>query len=148
MRNLETDARLRTLLAGTLALGLLGALGGCGGSGATKGNVAGGSGGAVGSGTGGSAGARDAAVDHASAADAGDAGAPRTQAVYMTFYGWPDNSPPGDAIAYAKSDGFPTVHNGAGGTGNPTPIRSPSRPIRRSSRWGRCSMRRCSRSIS
>lgn len=49
--------------------------------------------------------------------DAGDAGGGRTQAVYLTFYGWPDNSPPGNAIAYPKSDGFPTVHNGAGGTG-------------------------------
>ena len=35
----------------------------------------------------------------------------------MTFYGWPDNSPPGGAIAYPKNGGFPTVHNTAGGTG-------------------------------
>ncbi len=40
----------------------------------------------------------------------------------MTFYGWPDNSPPGGAIAYPKNDGknggFPTAHNTAGGTGS------------------------------
>jgi len=35
----------------------------------------------------------------------------------MTFYGWPDNSPPGGAIAYPKNGGFPTAHNTAGGTG-------------------------------
>ena len=35
----------------------------------------------------------------------------------MTFYGWPDNSPPGGAIAYPKNGGFPTVHDTAGGTG-------------------------------
>jgi hypothetical protein len=46
-----------------------------------------------------------------------DAPAARTQAVYMTFYGWPDNSPPGNAIAYPKNGGSPTVHNAAGGTG-------------------------------
>jgi hypothetical protein len=36
---------------------------------------------------------------------------------YVTLYGWPDNSPPGGAIAYPKSDGNPTLHNTAGGTG-------------------------------
>jgi 3D (Asp-Asp-Asp) domain-containing protein len=50
------------------------------------------------------------------AADAtGDAGA--TVSVYATFYGWADNSPPGAAIAYPKSGGYPTVHETAGGTG-------------------------------
>jgi hypothetical protein len=39
------------------------------------------------------------------------------QSVYMTFYGWPDNSPPGNAIAYPMNGGFPTLHDGAGGTG-------------------------------
>jgi 3D (Asp-Asp-Asp) domain-containing protein len=39
------------------------------------------------------------------------------QAVYMTFYGWPDNSPPGNAIAYPMNGGFPTIHDGAGGAG-------------------------------
>ncbi len=38
-------------------------------------------------------------------------------AVYVTFYGWADNDPPGAAIAYGKSDGYPTVHNTASGTG-------------------------------
>jgi hypothetical protein len=46
-----------------------------------------------------------------------DAAAGRSQSVYMTFYGWPDNTPPGNAIAYPKSGGFPTVHDVAGGTG-------------------------------
>jgi len=37
--------------------------------------------------------------------------------VYTTLYGWPDNSPPGNAIAYPKSGGYPTIHNAAGGSG-------------------------------
>jgi 3D (Asp-Asp-Asp) domain-containing protein len=37
--------------------------------------------------------------------------------VYVTFYGWADNSPPGGAIAYPKNGGFPTIHDTAGGTG-------------------------------
>jgi 3D (Asp-Asp-Asp) domain-containing protein len=37
--------------------------------------------------------------------------------VYVTFYGWADNSPPGGAIAYPMSDGHPTLHETAGGTG-------------------------------
>jgi 3D (Asp-Asp-Asp) domain-containing protein len=40
-----------------------------------------------------------------------------TTNVYVTFYGWADNSPPGGAIAYPKSGGFPTLHDTAGGTG-------------------------------
>ena len=39
------------------------------------------------------------------------------QTVLMTFYGWEDNSPPGNSIAYPQNGGFPTVHNAAGGTG-------------------------------
>jgi hypothetical protein len=35
----------------------------------------------------------------------------------VTLYGWPDNSPPGDAIAYPQDGGYPTIHNAAGGTG-------------------------------
>jgi len=73
------------------------------------------------------------AVDASSGGDtsADDAGAPdaslgadsappvtgETQTVQMTFYGWNDNTPPGNTIAYPKSGGFPTVHKGAGGTG-------------------------------
>ncbi|HLZ57483.1 MAG TPA: hypothetical protein VKR06_11090 [Ktedonosporobacter sp.] len=34
-----------------------------------------------------------------------------TRSMYVTFYGWPDNSPPGNAIAY------PVKHSGAGGKG-------------------------------
>jgi 3D (Asp-Asp-Asp) domain-containing protein len=40
-----------------------------------------------------------------------------TMPVYVTFYGWADNSPPGAAIAYPKNGAFPTLHNTAGGTG-------------------------------
>jgi hypothetical protein len=40
-----------------------------------------------------------------------------TRTFYVTLYGWPDNSPPGADIAYPKSDGNPTIHNSAGGTG-------------------------------
>lgn len=49
----------------------------------------------------------------------GDGGGPpgTMQMVEMTFYGWEDNSPPGNAIAYPQNGGFPTVHNAAGGTG-------------------------------
>ncbi len=63
----------------------------------------------------------DSAADATSGDDggapdaAGDAGTMRTMEV--TFYGWDDNSPPGNAIAYPKSSGFPTVHDAAGGTG-------------------------------
>lgn len=37
--------------------------------------------------------------------------------VYATFYGWADNSPPGAAIAYPESGGYPTLHETAGGAG-------------------------------
>ncbi len=57
----------------------------------------------------------DAAVLDAGAGGGAEAGV--MQAVMMTFYGWADNSPPGNAIAYPKSGGFPTVHEAAGGTG-------------------------------
>lgn len=41
-----------------------------------------------------------------------------TRSVYLTMYGWPDNDPAGsDAIAYPRSDGYPTVHDHAAGTG-------------------------------
>jgi hypothetical protein len=59
--------------------------------------------------------------DAGKAADSGsatDAAAGTTYAMYVTFYGWDDNSPPGGAIAFAKSDGYPTVHDVAGGTGS------------------------------
>jgi hypothetical protein len=92
---------------------------GCG-----AGNSGGGTGGAAGAagapGSGGHPGGGNAggSVDaHPSDALTTDAPAGRTQAVYMTFYGWPDNSPPGGAIAYPKSGGFPTVHETAGGAG-------------------------------
>lgn len=40
-----------------------------------------------------------------------------TRTFYVTLYGWPDNSPPGNDIAYPKSDGNPTIHNVASGVG-------------------------------
>jgi hypothetical protein len=53
--------------------------------------------------------------------DAGDGAPPleagTRQSTEATFYGWADNSPPGGAIAYPMSCGFPTLHNLAGGTG-------------------------------
>jgi hypothetical protein len=55
------------------------------------------------------------------ATDAGrgeDAAAGTTYTMLVTFYGWDDNSPPGGAIAFGKSDGYPTVHDVAGGTGS------------------------------
>ena len=54
-------------------------------------------------------------VTDAQADAAGDGSA--SISVYVTFYGWADNSPPGGAIAYPKSDGHPTLHETAGGTG-------------------------------
>jgi hypothetical protein len=57
-------------------------------------------------------------VADANADAAADAAAGTTYTMLVTFYGWEDNSPPGDAIAFAKSDGYPTVHDGAGGTGS------------------------------
>jgi 3D (Asp-Asp-Asp) domain-containing protein len=38
--------------------------------------------------------------------------------VYITFYGWNDNDPPGTDIAYPKSDYPASVHNSAGGSGS------------------------------
>jgi hypothetical protein len=51
------------------------------------------------------------------ATHAAPAQASTSRTFYVTLYGWPDNSPPGGAIAYPKSDGNPTLHNTAGGTG-------------------------------
>jgi hypothetical protein len=95
---------------------------GCGSGGAAGSSGAGAAGAAGASGTrggggnsaGGAAGQTDARLDGGSTDDSPPI---RTQPVYMTFYGWPDNSPPGDAIAYPKNGGFPTVHSAAGGTG-------------------------------
>jgi len=36
---------------------------------------------------------------------------------YLTFYGWPDNDPPGNALAYPRRSNTGAVHNTAGGTG-------------------------------
>ncbi|WP_245594362.1 ricin-type beta-trefoil lectin domain protein [Actinospica robiniae] len=47
----------------------------------------------------------------------GTAQASTTRNFLVTLYGWPDNSPPGNDIAYPASDGNPTLHNAAGGTG-------------------------------
>ena len=40
-----------------------------------------------------------------------------TQTFLVTLYGWPDNSPPGNAIAYPENGGYPTIHDVASGTG-------------------------------
>jgi hypothetical protein len=56
-----------------------------------------------------------AAMDGAAAEGSADAAA--LMSVYVTFYGWADNSPPGGAIAYPRSDGYSTVHDAAGGAG-------------------------------
>lgn len=40
-----------------------------------------------------------------------------TRNFLVTLYGWPDNSPPGDAIAYPENGGNPTIHNVASGVG-------------------------------
>jgi len=40
-----------------------------------------------------------------------------TRNFLVTLYGWPDNSPPGDAIAYPENGGYPTIHNVASGLG-------------------------------
>ena len=47
----------------------------------------------------------------------GTARASTTRNFLVTLYGWPDNSPPGDAIAYPENGGYPTIHNVASGTG-------------------------------
>ena len=95
---------------------------GCGGTAATGAGGAAGGGASGHPGSGGRAGSAGHTGGGGHAGDAADgsaADAPTvdTQAVYMTFYGWPDNSPPGGAIAYPKNGGFPTVHDAAGGTG-------------------------------
>jgi hypothetical protein len=47
----------------------------------------------------------------------GTARASTTRNFLVTLYGWPDNSPPGDAIAYPQNEGNPTIHNVASGVG-------------------------------
>jgi hypothetical protein len=56
-------------------------------------------------------------VDSGAGVDAGGGEAGMMQTVEMTFYGWDDNSPPGNAIAYPMNGGYPTIHDAAGGTG-------------------------------
>jgi hypothetical protein len=52
-------------------------------------------------------------VDHITVSGGGSSGGGGTTLsnVYVTLYGWPDNSPPGDTIAYPASSGYPTIHN-------------------------------------
>ncbi|MFI5306855.1 MAG: hypothetical protein ACHQ53_05875, partial [Polyangiales bacterium] len=80
------------------------ATGAAGAAGHASGDVGGGGGGASGSGAGGGSG-------DAGGSSTPDASAPQTIDHLVTFYGWPDNSPPGDGIAYPK------LHKGASGTG-------------------------------
>jgi hypothetical protein len=118
--------RMSFLVAALVLLGCGGGgAGGAAGSGGGRAGTSGGSGGGA-AGRAGTSGAFGGSPGGAGggAADAHpndgaiDALAGRMQTVYMTFYGWPDNSPPGNAIAYPKNGGFPTVHNAAGGTGS------------------------------
>jgi hypothetical protein len=51
-------------------------------------------------------------VDHITVSSGGGGGGGTTLSnVYITLYGWPDNSPPGNAIAYPQNGGYPTIHN-------------------------------------
>ena len=61
--------------------------------------------------------ARDGTTDAGASGGEGGLEAGTMMSVYVTFYGWADNSPPGGAIAYPKNGGFPTIHDTAGGTG-------------------------------
>ena len=47
----------------------------------------------------------------------GSAQASTTRNFLVTLYGWPDNSPPGNDIAYPANEGNPTLHDAAGGVG-------------------------------
>jgi hypothetical protein len=51
------------------------------------------------------------------AVPSGTAKASTTTNFLVTLYGWPDNSPPGNAIAYPADQGYPTIHNVASGVG-------------------------------
>ena len=59
----------------------------------------------------------DAGGDDSSTVSSGDAASGSTFTMQVTWYGWDDNSPPGNAIAYPANAGNPTIHNSAGGTG-------------------------------
>jgi hypothetical protein len=50
-------------------------------------------------------------VDHITVSSGSGGGGTTLSNVYITLYGWPDNSPPGDAIAYPEDAGYPTIHN-------------------------------------
>ena len=52
-------------------------------------------------------------VDHitVSGGSGGGGGGTTLTNVYVTLFGWPDNSPPGNVIAYPANAGFPTIHN-------------------------------------
>jgi hypothetical protein len=50
-------------------------------------------------------------VDHITVSSGSGGGGTTLNDVYITLYGWPDNSPPGNAIAYPENAGYPTIHN-------------------------------------
>jgi hypothetical protein len=83
--------------------------GGTANGGASAGGTA--NGGRAGSGGANSTGSGGASNGGASNGGASDSGAPMLIDQYVTFYGWPDNDPPGNGIAY------PGLHKAAGGTG-------------------------------
>lgn len=53
-----------------------------------------------------------------------------TMQMKMTFYGFPDNDPPGRAISYPHSEDPRTIHEEAGGTGTfDDPITAAAMPL-------------------
>jgi len=51
-------------------------------------------------------------VDHITVSGGGGGGGGTNLTnVYVTLFGWPDNTPAGNAIAYPADAGYPTIHN-------------------------------------
>lgn len=50
-------------------------------------------------------------VDHITVSGGSGGGGTTLNNVEITLYGWPDNSPPGNAISYPANAGYPTIHN-------------------------------------
>lgn len=82
-------------------------------AGAANGGANGGRSSSGGANSGAMGGASNAGTSNGGASNGGadDSGAPMLIDQYVTFYGWPDNDPAGNGIAY------PGLHQGASGTG-------------------------------